>query len=80
MILMLSAALEEWKKGINYYFKHSKCRNREEILDCALERFWLIDRNDLWLKTYEYGIQKKIEPRDGLMKRYEELKRQAEHE
>ncbi len=28
VILMLSAALEEWKKGIDYYFKHSKRQNR----------------------------------------------------
>ena len=78
VILMLSADLEEWKKGINYYFKHSKCQNREVTLYYALDILWLIDRDDLWLKTYEYGLQKKIKPRDELTRRYEELKRQME--
>ena len=44
----------------------------------ALNILWLIDRDDLWLKTYEYGLQKKIKPRDELTRRYEELKRQME--
>ena len=77
VILMLSAALEEWKKGIDYYFKHSKRQNREVTLYCALKVFWYIDRNDLWIKTYEYGLRKKIEPRDELTRRYEELKRNS---
>ena len=78
VILLLSAALEEWKKGIDYYFKHSKHQNREVTLYCALELLWFIDRDDLWIKTYEYGLRKKIKPREETIREYEELKRQAE--
>lgn len=34
---------------------------------------WM-DENELWIKVYEYGLKKKIEPRDSLQKEYAQRK------
>lgn len=71
-ILMLSIELGEPETGVSYYFEHSRERDEEITLYCALERVAWMEEDDLWLKVYEYGIEKKIQPRDRLRKEYEE--------
>ena len=74
MFLALSITLAESEKGVEYYFKHAQNYNQEVTLYCALELIELMEEDDLWIKTYEYGVKKKIKPRDNLKTRYEELK------
>ena len=77
MILMLTITLAEWTSGIKYYFQNCENYNQEITLYCALEVVEWLDDDELWLKIYEYGIEKKIEPRDSLIRKYNELKGKA---
>ncbi|MCM1541538.1 MAG: hypothetical protein NC121_09765 [Blautia sp.] len=77
MILLISISLAEPEKGVEYYFKHSMERDREITLYRALEIVDIMDEDDLWLKVYEYGVRKKIRPRERLRQMYEERKRQS---
>lgn len=76
MILLLSIKLAEPQKGIEYYFKHSRENSMEITLYCALDVADWMDRDDMWIKVYEYGMKKGIQPRDSLRKAYEEKKKQ----
>ena len=60
MILLTAIKLAEPEQGIDYYFKHSTRTDKEITLYRALDLISRIDDNDLWMKVYEYGIQKKI--------------------
>ncbi len=77
VILLLTIELAEPEKGVEYYFKHSIRRDREITLYCALDLVALMDEDDLWLRVYEYGLRKKIKPRDRLREAYEYRKRNA---
>jgi hypothetical protein len=33
-----------------------------------------MEADELWTTVYEYGIGKKIEPRDSLVRKYQEMK------
>ena len=76
MILLTAIKLAEPEQGIDYYFKHSTRTDKEITLYRALDLISRIDDNDLWMKVYEYGIQKKIKPRDDLIRTYEKLKKE----
>lgn len=74
MILLLFVALSEPDQGVAYYFQKSPGDNKEITLYCALELIGMMEEDDLWMKVYEYGLKKKIKPRDWLREKYEVLK------
>ena len=74
MILAISITLAEFEKGVEYYFKYSQNLNNEVTLYCALDLIELMGKDELWVRTYEYGVKKKIKPRESLVRKYEELK------
>lgn len=74
MILMLSIKLAEPEKGVKYYFKHARNARREITLYCALRLIEWLEEEELWIKVYEYGVSKKIDPRDELRESYEKRK------
>lgn len=76
MVLLITIALGEAEQGIDYYFKRSREEDKEILLYCALERVDCMERDDLWLKVYEYGVRKKIKPRKELKEEYEKRKSQ----
>lgn len=78
MVLLISIRLGEPEEGINYYFKYTRMLNREITLYCALDLINIIENDDLWIKVYEYGVKKRIKPRDCLKDRYEILKKEKE--
>lgn len=78
MIFMIAIRLSEPEMGMKYYFKHSKEIQKEITLYCALRIVDWMDEDDLWIRVYEYGIQKKIKPRDSLQLQYAEKKNQMD--
>ncbi|MCI9173599.1 MAG: hypothetical protein HFH49_01470 [Lachnospiraceae bacterium] len=75
MILMTSIELSEPEPGLDYFFQHTNYQKREITLYCALDLISYMEADDLWLTVYEnYGIKKKIKPRDYLVREYEERK------
>lgn len=76
MVLLITIALGEEEQGIDYYFKRSREEDKEIILYRALDRVDWMEKDDLWLKVYEYGVRKKIEPRKRLKEEYEKRKSQ----
>lgn len=73
MVLLVSIALAETEKGLRFYFKNCSEANKEIILYRALSLVELLDDDGMWIQVYEYGLRKKIKPRDYLKKRYEEI-------
>ena len=74
VILLISIALAEPEKGIEYYFKNYRENDKEITLCCALDLIECTSEDDLWIKVYEYGLQKKVKPREQLRRQYEERK------
>lgn len=74
MILMIAMALAEPESGIKYYFQNCERTNKEITLYCALDIVDWEKNPELWMQVYEYGIGKKIKPRDSLVEKYHELK------
>lgn len=70
MALLLSIRLEEADRGIKFYFQYSGRKNKETALFRALRLMEWTDENELWIKIYEYGLKKKITPRDRLQDAY----------
>lgn len=60
-------AIEE---GVKYFFKHSKKTDKEITLYCALDLVRWMGEDELWIKVYEYGLSKRITPRDSLIEEY----------
>lgn len=75
MVFMITIDLAEPEDGMVYFFKNCIEYDKEIILYRALDLADWMDEDDLWIKVYEYGIGKKIEPRDILREEYEERKR-----
>lgn len=75
MILLISIDLAEPESGVDFYFKNSRERDKEITLYCVLMLIGIMAEDDLWIKVYEYGVGKKIKPRDSLAAEYEERKR-----
>lgn len=73
VILMIAVELAETASGIEYYFQNCERRDKEITLYCALEIVDWIEDDALWIKVYEYGLSKKIQPRDCLTRKYERL-------
>lgn len=74
MILMTAVELAEPASGIEYYFQNCRRTDKEVVLYCALDLVEWEENDELWMQVYEYGIGKKIKPRDSLVKKYHELK------
>lgn len=70
MIVLLAIELAEAEKWLDYYFKHARNMTREITLYCILDLIDWMDEKELWLEVYEYGVKKKIEPRDSLQEKY----------
>ncbi len=74
VILMIAVELAETASGIEYFFQNYERDDREVALYCALRIADWAEDEALWIQIYEYGIGKKIKPRDRLSKKYEQLK------
>lgn len=74
MVLMIHIILAELEEGISYYFEVNKEREKEIILYKALCLAEWLNEDDSWLRIYEYGIKKKIKPRDYLVREYQKRK------
>lgn len=73
MILMIAIELAETASGIEYYFQNCERKDKEITLYCALKIVDWVEDDALWIKVYEYGIGKKIVPRDYLTRKYKQL-------
>lgn len=71
LIFLITIALGEPEKGVEYYFKHSKESDKEITLYRVLRLADWMDEEELWLEVYKYGLAKKIKPRDRLREEYE---------
>ena len=74
VILMTAIELAEPSSGIEYYFQNYERSDKEITLYCALKIADGVEDEELWIKIYEYGIGKKIKPREWLVGKYESLK------
>ncbi len=74
VVLMIAIELAEIASGIEYFFQNYENDDKEITLYCALNVADWVEDEDLWIQIYEYGIGKKIKPRDYLSKKYEQLK------
>ncbi len=72
-ILMAAIKLAEPESAIEYYFEHCVRSDREITLYCALDIVDWMEDDALWITVYEYGIGKKIKPRDSLTQKYQQL-------
>lgn len=75
MILMIAIELAEPASGVEYYFRNCEETDREITLHRALDIVDWEENDELWMQVYEYGVSKKIKPRDSLIKKYNELNR-----
>lgn len=75
MIFLITVKLGEPEEGVKYFFSHSKERNDEITLYCALQLADWMDEKELWLDVYKYGLSKKITPRDSLQEEYKERRK-----
>lgn len=76
MIFLITIELGESEAGVQYFFAHYKQATKEITLYCALDLAYRMGEDELWLKVYEYGLRKKIKPRDSLRRIYEERKKE----
>ena len=58
---------------MKYYFEHCREHTREIVLYCALDMARMMDSREDWLYIYEYGLKKKIKPREELREQYEQM-------
>lgn len=70
MILMIAIELAETASGIEYYFQNCERDDKEITLYCALDIINWMENDALWIQVYEYGIGKKIKPRNCLRDEY----------
>lgn len=76
MVLMTAIELAEPAQGIEYFFQNYAKDDKEITLYCALRTVEWMEDDELWMTIYEYGIGKKIKPRNSLAERYQQLKQQ----
>lgn len=74
MILMIQTSLAETESGVPYYFKTYVESDKEITLYHALDIMDWMEENEQWLYIYEYGIKKKIHPREELASEYNQRK------
>ncbi len=72
-ILMAEIKLQEYDDAIAYYFNNSEDFDKEVTLYKALDIVdWFAEDDKLWLEYYNYGLKKKIKPRDQLKDEYKQ--------
>ncbi len=76
-ILAASMELGKTEEGVKYYFEHCREHTREIVLYCALDMARMMDFREDWLYIYEYGLKKKIKPREELREQYEQILREG---
>lgn len=72
MIFLITIELGEPEEGVEYFFNHFKELDKEITLYCALQLVDWMDKEELWMDVYKYGLGKKVTPRDSLQKEYAE--------
>jgi len=72
LLLMAAIALGEVKDWISYYFKYYRQPLKEITLFCALGLANSLQDDKAWLLIYEYGMKKKIKPRESVVAEYKE--------
>lgn len=78
---MLFLVQAETEQGVKYYFKNCIETQKEIILYKALEAVDLAGSNEQWIEIYEYGLVKKIKPRESLIREYQDrIKERNEYE
>ncbi|MDE7272768.1 MAG: hypothetical protein K2N95_06845 [Lachnospiraceae bacterium] len=77
LFLLLSAALAELDRGVEYYFSHYKRDSEESTLYHALNLIDRMEEDELWIQVYEYGMKHKIKLADYMQTKYEERKKQS---
>ena len=68
---MISVQLAEAETGIPYFFSNCMENNKEITLYRALDLMNMMDEDDMWIQIYEYGVKKKIKPREFLQESYQ---------
>lgn len=71
IVLMISVQLAEAETGIPYFFGNCMENNKEIVLYRALDLMNMMDEDDMWIQIYEYGVKKKIKPREFLQESYQ---------
>lgn len=77
---MISLLLGEPEGGVKYFFANCKEAAREIVLYKALDYVDYVGDDRQWMWVYEYGVKKKINPREQLRLDYEKLKNELERE
>lgn len=74
MVLMIGIVLAEPEDGVEYFFNCCKEPTPEIVLYKALDYVDYVGDDKLWMWVYEYGVKRKIKPRESLVREYERLK------
>ena len=77
MIFLITIELGEPEEGVEYFFNHFKELDKEITLYCALQLVDWMDKEELWMDVYKYGLGKKVTPRDSLQKEYAERQKRG---
>lgn len=72
-MLVISIMLYEPDDAVEFYWKHDKERDTEITLYKILDTVRIFGDEKLWIRIYEDGIKRGIEPRNYLKKLYMEL-------
>ena len=72
-MLIIGIQLFEPEEAISYYWRHDKEKNKEITLYKILDVISCLGEEQLWIKAYDDGLKRGVEPRDYLKKKYEEL-------
>ena len=74
-ILLISLSLCEPEDAVAYYWQHVHDSRPEITLYKILDTIGAYGDDKLWIRVYEEGVQKGIQPRDTLEMRYRKLKK-----
>ena len=72
-MLIIGIRLFEPEEAIKYYWQHDKETDKEITLYKILNVISCLGEDELWIKAYDYGLIRRVEPRDYLKKKYEKL-------
>lgn len=72
-MLIIGIQLFEPEEAISYYWRHDKEKNKEITLYKILDVISCLGEEQLWIKAYDDGLKRGVDPRDYLKKKYEKL-------
>lgn len=78
--LMIKICMAECEDGLKFCYDHMCKPDSEIILCCTLSIIAFFDDKPMWVSAYQYGLQKKITPREELKSKYTELTKQINKE